>query len=178
MVQIGGQFELTADNGGGYLLGKKVVAKVYESLFLDRQHTLMADLLFEFLQIDSKEQMMDELIFRIENKMLELRDLDVIIFQAADNKDETALNMLREMGEANAKAIHAAIHESKLRHLDQIDVVLAGSIYVKGSNKEGINLLKEKLSEMNSSKKINYIILDKMLVLGAVVWGLEHLKIT
>ncbi len=175
MVQIGGQFELTADNGGGYLLGKKVVSKVYDALFLEKKPTCMTEILFGILNIDAKEQLMDELITRIENKTLELKDLAVVIFEAADNNDLTALNILREMGEDNARAIQAAINESQLQHLDEIDVVLAGSIYVKGSHQEGIVRLKEKLCETNRGKKLNFIKLEKMPVLGAVRWGFESI---
>jgi len=172
-IQIGGSFELTADNGSAYLLGKKAVAKVYESLFLNETDTCMADILFEILSINSKYDMMDELVSRIENKTLELKDLAVVVFKAAENKDKTALNILREMGEDNAKAIHAAIHETNLRDLDEIEVVLAGSVFLKASHQEGLERLKEKLCEMNRAKKISFIKLEKMPVLGAVRWGLE-----
>ncbi|MDP4270810.1 MAG: N-acetylglucosamine kinase, partial [Bacteroidota bacterium] len=51
MFQIGGQGEYTGDSGGGGLIAAKGVKAIYNYLFKCYDYTMMADMLFEKLNI-------------------------------------------------------------------------------------------------------------------------------
>ena len=58
------------------------------------------------------------------------------------------------------------------RICDTLDVVLAGSIYVKGENPAAVDRLKADVLSANRDLKINFHILKQPPVMGAILWAL------
>lgn len=78
------------------------------------------------------------------------------------------------MGAENAKAINSAISMLNFEGLREIDVVLAGSIYVKGEHPATIEKIKQDVESANHKVKINLNVLQVPPVRGAVLWAFQE----
>ena len=172
MLKIGGLGDLTGDVGGGYYLGKKVLASVYNALFKDHVKTLMTDIVLEMFEITSKYDYIDTITEKLGQGNICIKDLNKVIFMAANKGDITAKNILEDMGRDNAKAVNTLIAEMSFD--DAKKIVLNGSIYVNGENEIAVNILKNDVSEKNSNKNINFNKLVLPPVTGAVIWALKE----
>lgn len=173
MLQIGGQGELTGDKGGGGFLGRSAVNGVYNALFKDNVHTLMTDIIFEMLGITSKYDYMDALTECINSGDMKMREMGRVVFTAANAGDELALQILEHMGSEYARSITGAINQLDFSSVLNVNVILTGSVFVKGENPAAINRLRTDLLNRNPDKDINITILEQPPVTGAVIWAIE-----
>jgi N-acetylglucosamine kinase-like BadF-type ATPase len=174
MLQVGGQGTLTGDAGGGGYLGGKALGAVYNSLFKTDIETIMTDVMFSMLRITSKDDYIETLTEKVECGEIKIKHLGKIVFDAANKRDAAALNILKEMGHEYAKSINGAIVNLNFHEAAVIEVVLAGSVFVKGQNPAAIEALKEEVIGENPVREINFKILEEPPVMGAVLWALEN----
>jgi N-acetylglucosamine kinase-like BadF-type ATPase len=174
MQQIGGQGSLTGDKGGGAFLGMYVVSSVYDSLWKGGKPTAMTQILFELLGIKSKQEYMEALTEAIGSGALNIGGLSKILFTAANQADVLALQILEDMGREYARSIHSAIHTLNFSCSPSIDVILAGSVFVKGENPAAINKIKDELKASDPELNLNITTLRQPPVAGAVIWALEE----
>ncbi len=173
MVQIGGQGSLTGDVGGGGSIGMEAIRRVYDHLFRLEPHTVMKDIMFEQLGITSKFDFMEVVPVALENRTLKLGELGKMVFDAANMNDKTAISILQFVGSELGRSVNGAIKELDFSDRDVIEVVLAGSVNVKGSNPSLVNAIKDKVTSSNPDKEFNFIILEQPPVAGAIIWALE-----
>ncbi len=174
MLQIGGQGVLTGDKGGGEYLGASAVSAVYEYLYKGGVDTRMTKLLFERMNIHASSDFMDAVISGMNRGDFRIKDFNKVVFQAANAGDQVALDILYQMGKDNARSINSLIKELNYRACGSLDVVLAGSIYVKGENPAAVEKLKADVVCMNKNIRIVFHILQQPPVMGAVLWALRH----
>lgn len=171
--QIGGSYELSGDFGGGRVMGKVVAAKTYESLYKIKRETILQKMMFDLLKINDKRHYLDALIRKTENGEILIKDLVKLIFSAADNNDSLALEILSGMGQDYGRAINAIIQELDYKNCNEIPIVLAGSLFIKGSNKLAIKELTTIVKNANTDKKIEISVLNLQPVCGAIIWALN-----
>ncbi len=173
MIQIGGFGAISGDRGGGGYLGKCAVSAVYDFLYRDGSSTNMKDIIFELLNINSKSDFMNAIVDGTHSKSFRIKDFNRVVFKAANLGDRVALDILEDMGRGYARSINSAIRRLNFCKSDVLEVVLAGSIYVKGENPAAINSLKEDVILSNRNINIDFHVLEKPPVMGAVLWALE-----
>ena len=174
-LQIGGFGGLSGDMGGGFQLGETVARTVYASLFKGGAPTMLWDMLKEKLSITRDEEYMEALVDQLEAGQLTLSDLNLMLFNAADQGDAVALRLLREIGEDSAKAIGTIIKKLPFPPEEPVDVCLAGSVYVKGSNPALVDALKNTASLVSEGHELRFTVATRPPVMGAVVWALDGL---
>lgn len=174
MFQIGGQGALTGDRGGGSMIGEAAIRSVYNYFFRCGKKTIMKDLLFERLGIDDKYAFMDEITRRLMDKSLYIADVNKFVFDAANMGDEVACEILREVGRELGLSANGMIKEMQFEENEDIEVILAGSVNVKGDNPSLIHSLKEQVLQNTERRNINFIVLDKPPVAGAIMWAFEN----
>lgn len=175
MFQIGGQGTLTGDAGGGGYLGALVIQSVYNYYFRGGKYTCMVDPLLKELKISSKYDFMEKVSERLENKTLNLSGLNRLVFDAANQGDPLAMEILSSVGSELARSVNGMIAELDFAGAEALDIVLAGSINVKGNNPTLVNALKQEVTEKNKNRKLNFVLLEKPPVAGAVIWALNEL---
>lgn len=173
MIQIGGQGGFTGDVGGGGALAVAAISKVYDHLFRDGRHTILKDMLFHRLKISSRHDFMDAVTGGLQDGSLERVDVTKMLFEAASQKDEVALEILRYVGTELGRSVNGAISELGFADIEVIDVVLAGSVNVKGSDPALVDAIKAEVLSKNPDRRIEFIILEHPPVAGAVIWALE-----
>lgn len=175
MVQIGGQGSLTGDAGGGGQIGMEAISRVYDHLFRLEPYTILKDMIFEQLGIESKYDYMEEVPVALENGTLKLSELCIKVFDAANLGDKTAISILESVGRELGRSVNGAINELNFKDIPVIDIVLAGSVNVKGSNPSLVNAIKDQVESKNPDKEFNFIILKQPPVAGAAIWAFEKL---
>jgi N-acetylglucosamine kinase-like BadF-type ATPase len=173
-LQIGGAGFIFGDEAGAAFLGGMVVRRVYDSIFRCGEPTIMKDLFFKELQITDEEQFVDAYYGRI-NFDQKVEDYSKILFQAANLGDRVALELLDYTGRNLAKTVIGAINRLDFSTENEIDVVMAGSVYVKGENPAMITAFQEEICA-KVEKKVRFTLLQVPPVTGGVLWALEEVN--
>lgn len=176
MFVIGGQGEFTGEPGGGGFLGYYAIRSVYNVLFREGKKTLMKDILFDKFKIRSKYEFIDVIRENIDNHKIKVGELAKVVFEAANNSDELALEVLQYMGNEIGISINGVIRELSFCMNEELDVILAGSINVKGENANYVDTLKKKVIDEHKDMSINFSILKQPPVAGAIIWALENVN--
>jgi N-acetylglucosamine kinase-like BadF-type ATPase len=175
MLQIGGLGAMSGgDFGGGEYLAGKAISATYNSIFKGDPDTLITELFFEILNIKSKYDFVEALKCKIDEGTYKYDFFNKLVFEAANKNDAVALEILETMGREYARCINAAIDNLDFCMEDTIDVILAGSIFVKGENSRAIDKTKQDVIEKNKDRKISFNVLKSPPVAGAVLWALEE----
>jgi N-acetylglucosamine kinase-like BadF-type ATPase len=175
MLQIGGIGSITADKGGGIYFGERMVSAVYCELFRKGEPTVMTSLLFEKLGITSKYDFTEKVCEKIANGTFAISRSSQIMFEAVRLNDKVASDIFREIAASYANGISCMIEELRFPPEEELYIVLAGSVFVKGEHPFLIDSLKEKISNDNPGRRIIYNLLNVPNVAGAVLWALNSL---
>jgi N-acetylglucosamine kinase-like BadF-type ATPase len=175
LLQIGGVGAVSCDMGGGANFGRRLVSAVYCELFRKGKATLMTPLLFEKLGITSKYDYVEKISEKINDGSFSLRVCNRMVFEAVKRNDRVAAGILREIAANYSGGISCMIEELRFPPDEELCVVLAGSVFVKGEHPLLIDSLKEQVSGGNPDRRVRYNVLDVPNVAGAVIWALNQL---
>ena len=173
MLQIGGVGAVSCDMGGGANFGRRLVSAVYSELFRKGKATLMTPLLFEKLGITSKYDYVERIYEKINDGSFRFGACNPMVFEAVRQGDEVASNILRDIAANYSGGISGMIEELRFPPEEELCVVLAGSVFVKGEHPLLVDTLKERVSAANPRHRIRYNLLDVPNVAGAVIWALN-----
>lgn len=175
MLQIGGLGEISGgDFGGGEYLAGKAIAAAYNAIFKGDPQTLITELFFNMLDIKSKFDFVEALKGRIDDGTYKYDYFNRLVFEAANKNDEVAKGLLDNMGREYARCINAVIANLDFCRQEPVEVVLAGSIFVKGENSRAIEKIRQEVSLKNEDREISFKVLNSPPVAGAILWALEQ----
>jgi N-acetylglucosamine kinase-like BadF-type ATPase len=175
MFQIGGVGAVSADMGGGGYIGERLVSAVYCELFRKGESTVMTSLLFEKLGITSKYDFVEKIYEKTTDGTFDIYKCSPLMFEAVNRNDKVASGIFREIAASYANGISCMIEELHFPPEEELCIVLAGSVFVKGEHPFLIASLKEKISNDNPGRRITYNLLNVPNVAGAVLWALNSL---
>lgn len=170
-LQVGGVgSELGGDEAGGFFLGRKVLRAVYDSFYRMGRETQMTEPVMKLLQISSKEFFIEHAVDGILKRNLPNTQLMQIMFTAADHGDSVALDIINNSANQLAYSTVGCMHNLDFEH--EVDIVLAGSVWVRAESPLLFNLYKKAVEQL-TDYRCNYIILNIPPATGAVLWALE-----
>jgi len=176
MLQIGGVGFISADFGGGGMLGEMAVSAVYRELFRRGERTCLTPVFMEKLGINDKHDFIDKIYEEIEKGGFNTGDCNKMLFEAAKMNDKVASGILRDCGTSYANGISCMIEELELnRGGEEINVIFAGSVFVKGGHPLLLDTIKEKLYKDNPGCGFAYTLLKVPPAAGAVYWAVNNL---
>ncbi|MDR0289658.1 MAG: hypothetical protein LBI06_01845 [Treponema sp.] len=176
MLQIGGVGIISADVGGGGYLGERAVSSVYSELFRKGEPTCMTPILFEKLGISSKHDFVEKIYEKTDDGTFDIYTCGPLVFDAVKQNDRVASGILLEVAASYAGSISCMIEELKFPPEDELYVVFAGSVFVKGEHPLLLDTLKKGISKDKPAYNIQYVLLDVPNVAGAVIWALNLLN--
>ncbi|MGB2783853.1 MAG: BadF/BadG/BcrA/BcrD ATPase family protein, partial [Atribacterota bacterium] len=174
-LQIGGTGWAFGDEAGGAYISDVVIRKVYDSIYRCGQQTIMKEMLFEKLKINQEDELVNAVYEKVYSNKVKRDDLSRIAFYAANQGDEAALELLSHSGREMAKSVIGVIKRLDFSGDEEIDIILAGSINLKGENPELINAFKKEVC-FREKRKVCFIPLQVPPVAGAVIWAIEKLN--
>ncbi len=174
-LQIGGTGWTFGDETGAGYMGSVVIRKVYDSVYRCGEKTIMKEMLFEKLRINEESELVNAVYEKVYSNKIKVTELSKIAFYAANQGDEAALELLRHSGREMAKSVIGVIKRLDFSGEKEIDIILAGSINLKGENPELINAFKKEVY-FREKRKMCFIPLQVPPVAGAVIWAIEKLN--
>jgi len=168
-LQVGGIGYLVGDDAGGSYIAHSGVRAVYDSFFRCGEKTIMTEPIFKIMGITDPS----ELMYGIGNMEAELGKAEVtrIVFAAAGMDDGPALMILDESARQLAKTGAGCA-----RNLDfgkDIEVVLAGSVWVKAESPVLFNRYRKYMEDFLPGKNLSFNLLREPPATGAVLWALS-----
>ena len=175
MLQIGGVGFISDDFGGGGFLGERITSAVYRELFRKGEKTCLTDALFEKLEISSKYDFIEKFYEKTDDKSFTLNSCSKMLFEAASKDDPVAKDIIFTMAKSYADGISCMIEELCFNNTEELAIVFAGSVFVKGEDPLLLNSLKEMINQNNPQYRFLYNLLDVPPVAGAVIWALNSI---
>ena len=176
MLQIGGVGYVSADYGGGGIMGRLVVSAVYSELFRGGEPTRMTPVLLQKLGISSKYDFVDIIYDRIADKSFDVTACSKMLFEAALENDAAASKLLRGIGASYAGGISCMIDELKFSREEELNIVFAGSNFVRGESPLLLDTIKEAVCAGHPEYRIKWILLQAPPVAGAIIRAFNILK--
>lgn len=168
-LQVGGIGPIVGDMGGGGFIAGLGVRKVYESYFRCGIPTVMSEALFRFLGISGKESLHQAI--NDNESLLATTEMTRIVFTAAGLYDEAAMNIMEEVGLELAKT--AAGCARNLAFDREIEIVLAGSVWVKAESPLLREVFQREMAVFLPDKQLVYTVLEVPPATGAVLWAMS-----
>lgn len=169
-IQVGGIGGIVGDEAGGSWLSRRAITETYNYYYRFGKKTLLSEYVFSYLEIDDPYYLMEAISDVLPRKRKELGILGIKVFECARKGDEVSLDLLKEMANNLARSAGGCV--KSLNFQDGVDVILAGSVWVKGDHPILIETFKEKINEY-TKKKCNIIVLTVPPATGAIIWAKE-----
>ena len=167
--QTGGIGALTSDDAGGGYIAQIGARLVYDSFFRCGEPTAMAEPVFAMLGIADPGDLMQA--YSEQHGKLYSTEMTRIVFKAADNGDKAALAALGASAEQLAKTSAGCVRS--LNFGAEVEVVLAGSVWVKADSPALFELYRSYMSKLLPGKSLIYNVLRVPPATGAVLWALS-----
>ncbi len=169
-IQVGGIGDITGDEAGGRFLSRKVVRKAFDEVMRFGKKTSLTPITLNLIGNTSEEQLMEDIVLVYSARKVDYNVLTVACFEEANKGDEVAIELLTEMADNLARSAASAVVRLDLGETPE--VVLAGSVYVKGSCPVLVNEVKKRI-DMYANKKCDTKVLTVPPATGAIVWAYE-----
>ncbi len=170
-LQVGGiGSEICGDEAGGFFLARKAVRTVYDSLYRMSPSTSLSKPVMELLEISDKFYYIQRISQLTATGQLPVKELVQLLFRHADAGDPSAVSAVENSALQLAKSASGCINN--LSFGDMVEIVLAGSVWVKAETPILFDKFKKYVSEF-TDKNCRYNILTVPPATGAVLWALE-----
>lgn len=169
-LQVGGIGGIVGDEAGGSWLSRRAITEVYNYFYRFGKETKLIKDVFEYLEISDHRNMMTAISENLPKKRKELGKIGIKVFEYAKENDEVSLSLLKEMANNLARSAGGCV--KGLNFDEDVDVILAGSVWVKGDHPILIKTFKEKINNY-TKKNCNIIVLTVPPATGAIIWAKE-----
>ncbi|MCI5938791.1 MAG: hypothetical protein MRZ17_02660 [Acholeplasmataceae bacterium] len=169
-IQVGGIGEITGDEAGGKHLSRKVVRKAFDEVMRHGDKTSLTPIVLELLDNKDHEYLMEDIALKYLTGKVDYNVLTIACFEEASKGDIVAINLLKEMADNLARSAAGAVVRLNLG--EHPEIVLAGSVYVKGSCPILVEEFKEKINHY-AHKECKTKVLMVPPATGAIVWAME-----
>lgn len=169
-LQVGGIGAICGDEAGGSWLARRAIRQTFDSMYRFGKKSLIDDIVMDELEVNDKYYLMEAISYKLMNKKVNLEKLCKAVFECANKNDEVCLDILKEMANNLARSAGGCVCNLDLG--DKPLVVLAGSVWAKGSNPTLVNEFK-KLINFYTKKECDVRVLTLPPCVGAINWAFE-----
>lgn len=171
-LQLGGIGMISDDRGGAYL-AQEAAAAVYSELFRCGQKTILTQMLLNEFGISDKFSFAEE-IAKIASSHKNMLKINLLLKEAEELGDAVALDILSKTGESLGKTVAGCINN--LSFAEKVNLVLAGSVWVKGGYHSMLKAFKKAIAVHCRISDIRYSVLSQSPAIGAVIWAFEEIN--
>jgi len=169
-LQVGGIGGIVGDEAGGSYLARQVIRACYDEAYRFGKPTSLTKIVMDLLNVKDKYYLMESISEYLITRKIDLTFLTISLFKEANKGDEVSIEILKKVGENLARSTGGVV--VNLQFDEEVDIVLAGSVWVKGSSDIMLNNFKKCINSF-TNKKCNINILNVPPATGAIVWALE-----
>lgn len=169
-LQVGGIGQISGDEAGGYHLSRMVIRAAFDEAYRFGKKTSLTPIVMDFLGISDKYYLMEAISTKYLTRSLNYTLLTIAVFDEANKGDEVAIDILKSTAEQLARSAGGCV--VNLDFGDEVEIVLAGSVWVKGSCPVMIEEFTRLINEF-TQKKCIIKVLEVPPATGAIIWALE-----
>lgn len=169
-IQVGGIGSITGDEAGGKFLSRKVVRCAFDEIMRHGKKTSLTPIVLKLLNNTNDEMLMEDIVLKYLAQKVDYNVLTIACFEEANKKDQVAMDLLVEMADNLARSAAGAVDRLELG--EHPEIVLAGSVYVKGSCPILVEEFKKRINIYTKKECITKV-LNVPPATGAIVWALE-----
>lgn len=169
-IQVGGIGSITGDEAGGRFLSRRVLRKAFDEIMRFGKKTSLTPIAMDLIGNPKDEDLMEKIALVYLEGIVDYNLLTIACFEEANKGDEVAIELLTEMADGLARSAASAVVRLDLGETPE--VVLAGSVYVKGSCPILVNETIRRIS-MYANKQCDVHVMTVPPATGAIVWAYE-----
>lgn len=169
-LQVGGIGAIVGDEAGGSWLARRAIRQTFDAMYRFDKTSLINEVVMKELEVTDKYYLMEAISDRLLNRNINLTLITKAVFECANANDEVCIDLLKEMANNLARSAGGCVVNLNLG--EHPLVILAGSVWVKGSNPTLIEEFKRKIN-FYTQKECNTIVLKVPPATGAIIWALE-----
>jgi N-acetylglucosamine kinase-like BadF-type ATPase len=169
-LQVGGIGSIVGDEAGGSYIARQVIRSVYDAAYRFGEATSLTPIVFRELGVKVKTELMDRISEVLTTHRLDLTTLTIACFEEANKQDAVAIKILKNMADNLARSAGGVV--SNLSFKEPVHIVMAGSVWIKGSCPVMREAFEDKMAAY-TKKQCAFHILQAPPATGAVVWALE-----
>ena len=167
-LQVGGIGWIVGDDAGGGYIARLAVRSVYLAAYRMGKATSLTDIVMGKLGVSDKYYLMEAISEAVTKRKMDYTDLTLAVFTEAEKGDAVAQEILRSVGVSCAQAVSGAILNMDFD--PPVEVVLAGSVWVKGASPIMIKAFEDEIAK-NVQKEFRVLFLEVPPATGAVIWA-------
>lgn len=172
-LQIGGVgSDLSGDEGGGFYLGRRVIRAIYDSFYRLGPETVMTASVMGLLDASGKETFMETALEAMWARKLPYTELVTLLLDSAEAGDAVAMGIVDHSARQLAYSTVGCISHLDFADDEPVDVVMAGSVWVKAASPVMRDRYKQIVSEL-TGRQCRFLLLQEPPAAGAVLWALE-----
>lgn len=169
-LQVGGIGAIVGDEAGGSWLARRAIRQTFDSMYRFGEQSMIDEIVMNELGVSDKYYLMETISNKLGSRQVNLEKICKAVFECANQNDLVCIGLLKEMANNLARSAGGCVVNLNLG--DNPLVILAGSVWVKGSNPTLINEFK-KLINQYTQKECKVVLLKLPPATGAVVWAFE-----
>jgi N-acetylglucosamine kinase-like BadF-type ATPase len=169
-LQVGGIGAIVGDEAGGYHISRQVVRAAYDEAYRFGKKTSLTPIVFDLLQVTDKYYLMEKISDYYLTRKVDYTTLTIACFEEANKGDEVAIEILTITAENLARSAGGVVVNLKFK--DPVQIVLAGSVWVKGACPVMVNEFKKFINDF-TKRNCEVTILTVPPATGAIIWAIE-----
>lgn len=169
-LQVGGIGAIVGDEAGGSWLARRAIRQTFDAMYRFDPKSMINEIVLDELQVTDKYYLMEQISELLPKRKVDLTRITKAVFECANLGDQVCIDLLKEMANNLARSAGGCVVNLNLG--DNPLVILAGSVWVKGSNPTLVNEFKKLINEY-TKKECNVITLMVPPATGAIIWALE-----
>ncbi|WP_027094577.1 N-acetylglucosamine kinase [Cohnella thermotolerans] len=170
-LQVGGVgSELSGDEAGGFYLARRTLRAVYDAFYRMGPPTQLTEPVLKLLGVPAKEHFLDCALEGLLDRTLPTTEMIRLLFAAADAGDAAAMGIVDHSARQLALSTAGCIHN--LDFGPEVDIVLAGSVWVKAESPLLADRYRDYVAQL-TDRRCRFLTLHVPPAAGAVLWALE-----
>lgn len=169
-LQVGGIGAIVGDEAGGHHISRQVVRACFDEAYRFGPKTSLSPIVFNTLGVKDKYYLMENISDYYLTRKVDYTTLTIACFDEANKGDEVAINILKKTADNLARSAGGVVVNLKFK--EPVEVILAGSVWVKGSSPIMVNEF-TRLINAYTKHKCDVKVLSVPPATGAVIWALE-----
>lgn len=170
-LQVGGVGYISGDDAGGAFITRELFREVHDTLYRCGEQTILTEKVLELLSVTNKKYYIQTISELYTNKFSHTPYIQLVLEQA-ELGDRVALRIINKVARELAKSTAGCINNLNFGIHERIEVILAGSVWVRPTTTILMDTYKKYVKEFTNSL-CEYKVLQVPPGIGAILWGLE-----
>ena len=169
-LQVGGIGSIVGDEAGGFHIARMAIRSCYDEQYRFGKPTSLSLIVMDLLKVTNKYYLMEAISTQSIARSIDYNALTLAVFSEAQKHDLVSMDILKQVGENLARSVSGCI--VNLDFIGTVEIVLAGSVWVKGASPIMYDAFQNKVQEL-TKRDIKIITLNVPPATGAIIWAME-----